>query len=120
MYYPNDTVFITDANELDPIPKGSIGKVVESVGDGFYEVKFDGISHNNSYKDKYTWTVHESELAPFNRDFRLVKNDSPSFEPPTLTIPLVNGVEQLTGEFQDSQGDVYYVSVTKLNVKQQE
>lgn len=105
-----DTVFFTD--EEDNIPYGSLGEVVGIEGGGV-NVKFEGVHHRNPYTEKDVWLCCETNLA------KLTEAPESVFEQSTLTIPLANGVNSLTGEFSDSNGDVYEVHVQKLPLMRQ-
>lgn len=72
------------------------------------------------FGDRY-WTVQMEELLPVRTEVESFKytTTEPS-KPLTLNIPLVNGTESLTGEFQDSEGTFYYVSIARLNQQQKE
>lgn len=96
---------------------GTLGTVVSV--DEEYEiakVKFDGIYHDNMYEPKDVWECCLSEL--FFVEKAPESSEKPS-DQPTLTIPLVSGIESFTGQFEDSQGNVYSVSVEKLPLMRQ-
>ena len=116
MFRLGERVYIITDDRFNPIPKGTIGVVEEFLGDNLYEVKFEGYPHNNKYKDEFVWTFHEDELGSFE-PLRAVETHP---QVPTLTIPLTKGVKELTGEFLDSEGNIYFVSLVKLELNQQE
>lgn len=112
MFRIGERVYITSDDKFNPIPQGAIGFIEEHLGDNLYEVKFEGYPHNNPYKDEFCWTMHENELGSFE-PLRAVNEPLPSFDTPMLRIPIPDGTEELTGDFQDSQGTIYRVTVER-------
>lgn len=105
-----DIVRFTDQNDGN-IPYKAIGEVKE-VDDWSVDVEFNGIHHRNPYKQSNVWSCCIENLkvmheAPESSEKRLHHT--------TLTIPLVRGIESLTGEFMDSEGNAYDVQVLKID-----
>lgn len=109
-----DIVRFSDTNDVN-IPYKAIGEV-KKVDDWEVEVEFNGIYHNNSYKQSNVWTCCIDDLSIVHKASESSENHSDN---PTLTIPLVNGIESFTGQFEDSEGNVYSVSVEKLPLMRQ-
>lgn len=116
MYEVGDKIRYTE-KDFEYIPFGTIGEIVEVHPQGFYSVYFKGVEHNNNLKDKETWTVVDEEMELL-RSFTIVDGPEISsekpLERPTLTIPIVEGVEFFRGQFEDSEGQVYSVHVEKI------
>jgi hypothetical protein len=119
MFKEGDKVrFINE--EFEYIPYGAIGEVIEVYGKTM-SVNFPGYENERSE----SWVVIDEEISHL-RNFGIVdwchelseSLEKPS-DNPTLTIPLVNGIESFTGQFSDSEGNVYSVSVEKLPLMRQ-
>lgn len=118
MFQEGDKVrFINE--DFEYIPYGTIGEVIEVYGKTM-SVNFPGYENERSE----SWVVIEDELTHL-RNFSLVNSYELSessenhSDNPTLTIPLVNGIESFTGQFEDSEGNVYSVAVEKLPLMRQ-
>jgi hypothetical protein len=122
-----DIVRFNAINDFN-IPYKSIGEV-KSINDWEVEVQFNGLYHNNKNKQSDVWTCYIDNLSVEHtrpsRNFSLVdvktslKSSEKPSDNPTLTIPLVKGIESFTGQFEDSEGNVYSVSVDKLPLMRQ-
>lgn len=104
-----DIVRFTDSNDGN-IPYKSIGKV-KKVDIDYVDVEFKGIYHKNPYVQSNVWTCWRDNLQVMLEASE--SSEKPS-DNPTLTIPLVKGIEYLRGQFKDSKGNVYNVHVDKV------